>query len=269
MSKLKKFFKSLDRLETLEGQRYLLELLREPRYRDERSIARAGYKVYSQSDEDGILQEIFRRIGTESRTFCEIGVGDGTENNSRYLLMQGWSGTWLEGSESFCEAIRARFASELDAKQLELQHAMITRDNINDLLAGCAGFPRLDLFSLDIDGNDWHVLETICDLEARVVMLEYNPKFPPPVDWVMPYDANHRWDQTDYYGASLSAWERLLTDRGYRLVGCNLTGANAFFVREDLCGDLFSKAGAAELYEPSRQWLMKALGGGHPPSERF
>ena len=77
---------------------YLQSLLDSPRHADERRLLKAGYRVYSQSDEDGILHEIFRRIGDGKRTFLELGVGNGLENNTLFLLIQGWSGIWIEGS---------------------------------------------------------------------------------------------------------------------------------------------------------------------------
>ena len=52
-----------------------------------------GFKVYSQNDEDGILEEIFKRIGIENGTFCEIGVENGLECNTLYLIHKGWIGS--------------------------------------------------------------------------------------------------------------------------------------------------------------------------------
>lgn len=73
-------------------------------------MAGYGYKVYSQFDEDGIINEIFKRIGTTNKIFIEFGVGDGTENNTIYLLLKGWSGLWIEGSKNFVDKIGLRFA---------------------------------------------------------------------------------------------------------------------------------------------------------------
>jgi hypothetical protein len=47
------------------------------RLQDRRVVTTAHGQVYSQNNEDGIIAEIFRRIGTENRTFVEFGVGDG------------------------------------------------------------------------------------------------------------------------------------------------------------------------------------------------
>ena len=58
----------------IEHNRYVKELLADPRYEDKRRLLPSGFKVYSQNDEDGIIQEIFSRIGCESRIFVEFGV---------------------------------------------------------------------------------------------------------------------------------------------------------------------------------------------------
>ena len=42
--------------------------------------------MFSQGDEDGIIHEIFNRIGTANRRFLEIGAGDGLENNTAVYL---------------------------------------------------------------------------------------------------------------------------------------------------------------------------------------
>jgi hypothetical protein len=97
-------------------------------------------------------------------------------------------------------------------------------------------------------------------LAARLVVAEYNPRFAPPIDWVMSYNAHHAWDGSDHYGASLTAFTALMAEKGYSLVGCNLSGVNAFFVRNDLVGDRFLQPFSAEThYEPARYWLMAAV----------
>ncbi len=120
----------------------------------------------------------------------------------------------------------------------------------------------MDLLSVDIDRNDYYVWERITHYRPRVVVIEDNAMFPPGVDWVIPYDGKAWWDQrTSYWGASLSALERLGRSKGYSLVACSLTGANAFFVRDDLLGDKFSAPYTAEHhYEPTRLYLILVQG---------
>ncbi len=93
-----------------------------------------GFKVHSQNEEDGIIQEIFRRIGTTTKTFVEIGVGNGLENNSLYLLLQGWHGLWIEGNPEYIEQINDKFSYALNNGTLKIRHAWVQRDQINRLI---------------------------------------------------------------------------------------------------------------------------------------
>ena len=171
------------------------KILDQPRYIEEKRLLRFGFKAYSQNEEDGIIKEIFKRIGTTNKTFVEIGVGNGLENNTLHLLLQGWNGLWVDGATEFVAHINQKFAFSLNNGTLKVRHAWVQRDNINELIAeGPEAGRALDLLSLDIDGNDYHVLEAVESLNARVVVIEYNPKYPPPVKWVKAHNGN-RWNE--------------------------------------------------------------------------
>ena len=88
-------------------------LLDSPRHADERRLVKSGYRVYSQADEDGILHEIFRRIGEGKRTFLELGVGNGLENNTLFLLVQGWSGIWIAAAKAPSPVMTSRRKSSI------------------------------------------------------------------------------------------------------------------------------------------------------------
>jgi hypothetical protein len=238
------------------------------RYADARCLVPFGHKVYSQTDEDGILREVFRRIGVTSRTFVEFGVGNGLENNTLALLFDGWTGLWIEGSAGHLRAIEAGFAATLASGRLKARQAMITRENIDALIAADMPAGEIDLLSVDIDGNDVHVFEAIRCIDPRVVVIEYNAKFAPPIEFCMAYDPLHRWQHDDCFGASLAFLEKSFARRNYALVGCNVAGANAFFVRADLAGDRFAGPFTAERhYEPARYHLA-GVPSGHPASYR-
>ena len=250
--------------------RELRELLADPRYAAHGRLERHGRKVWSQNDEDGILEEIFRRIGAGTRGFVEFGVSHGRECNTLKLLVEGWRGLWMESDADCCERIRRVFAAPLAEGRLELQQTSVSAENIDALIAGArvASTGELDLLSIDIDGNDYHVLKAI-QARPRVVVIEYNGKYPPPMDLVPDYQPAHVWDGSDYAGASLQAIASLAARKGYRLVATNLTGANAFFVREDLAGDRFAEPDVSALYNPARYWLTPGYVAGHPPGGRF
>lgn len=209
-------------------------------------LAPYGFTAYSQSDDDGILEEIFRRIGTTNRQFIDFGCAEGIENNTTYLALTGWNGLWMDGSEANIRSVRKDFAHVVESGRLQTKQAFITRENINDLLSGAAIDPEPDLLSIDIDGNDYWVWEAIECVHPRAVVVEYNAVFRPPHQVVQEYDAAHRWKSDGYFGASLKALQVLGTRKGYCLVGCNFAGSNAFFVHEDLVGAMFSRPFTAE-----------------------
>jgi hypothetical protein len=240
-------------------------LLESPRNADDRRLLKYGYRVHSQGDEDGILHEIFHRVGEGRRTFVEIGAGTGLENNTLFLLIQGWTGVWIEGSPRRVAAAKKNLGAAIAAGRLRVEQRFVTAPNIDgtvrQLVPG-----DVDLLSIDLDGNDYHVLHAIQSICPRAIVAEYNAKFPPDVEWVMEYNEEHRWDSSDYFGASLKSLEILLTGRGYALVGCNLLGTNAFFVRKDLASDppFCSPFTAENHYEPPRYFLLPAFQSGFP-----
>lgn len=242
-------------------------LLKAPRYQEPKRVTPHEGQVFSQSGEDGVIAEIFRRVGVSQRTFAEVGVGDGLENNTVCLLAQGWQGGWVDGNPDSARRIRTTFKRELDTGRLKFREAFVTRENIAGLLAELAVPTEPDLLSLDIDVNTYWIWGALAVHRARVVVVEYNATWPPAVDWKAEYQASAVWDGSMHFGASLKAFELLGRQLGYSLVGCDLGGANAFFVREDLIGNHFAAPFTAENhYEPARYWLGRR--NGHPRAFR-
>jgi hypothetical protein len=225
-----------------------------------------GFKVYSETDEDGIIQDILRRIPNHSRTFVEIGCGRGDENNTHYLALQGYKGYWIDADARNIALIKEALGG-LSFDNLLIRHQFVTRENIELIVKDFVNFfgtDNLGLFSLDIDGNDLYVLEeTLKYIKPVVLCAEYKGKFPPPLSLSMVYEPGHIYGRgfRDYNGASLQAFCDLLVD--YILVSCNLSGVNAFFVRRDVAS-AFTSYTPSELFQPVRVRLAR-LQSGHPP----
>ena len=261
----------LEKVHTLLCVAEVRALLSEPRYSDRRRLEHFGFRCYSQHDEDGIIYEIMRRLGERApRTFVEFGVGDGMENNTLFLLKQGWRGVWLEGSDESARLISARFGRYIESGDLFFRCAMISCDNVNEVIGeGLQG--NIGVLSIDIDGNDYWVWKAIDVVSPALVIVEYNGKFPPPIRWTIEYDPAHSWDLTDYQGASLAALAQLGREKGYQLVGCNINGTNAFFLRNDLVDEQFiTSDDPAEFYHPARYYLTEGYQwmSGHGPDPR-
>lgn len=242
-----------------------LEKLLEPLKADPKRLEPYGLKVFSQGDEDGILQEIFARIGVSNGTALEIGVDRGLESNSHLLLYKGWKVHWIEASEHHVQQIIAKFGDVLATGQLTVSQSFVTLQNLYESLAN---IPRdLDFVGIDVDGNDYYFFEAM-PLRPKVVCIEYNSKFPPSLSLVQRYNPSHVWGGSSYFGASLTALWKLAQRLGYTLVGTNIVGTNAFFVRNDLVGDQFCVPATPEaLYNPSRYWFIQDVyvQCGHPP----
>lgn len=194
-------------------------------------LVRCAAKYFSQNDEDGILLEILHRIPLKTGVALELGVGDGLENNSLILLMLRWRVLWVGGED-------LRFSIPSKCENLRFVKTWITRENCAQVIADALNSMNAnnpDVISIDLDGNDIYILETLLERGHRpsVFIVEYNGKFPPPIKWRVEYDPYHRSDLSDYQGASLQDFVDVMSAAGYRLVCCNLTGLNGFFVHLD------------------------------------
>lgn len=196
------------------------------------------FKIFSQFGEDGIIQYLIKKIKIENEIFIEFGVENYHESNTRFLMMNNnWSGFVMDGSEKAIESLKKQnwyWKYNLTGKAV-----FIDKENINELLSN-TGYSNIGLLSIDIDGNDYHVFNEInlATINPSIIILEYNSLFGKNRFITVPYDK--KFDRTRahysnlFFGASLPAMNYLASKKGYSLVGCNIAGSNAFFVRKNL-----------------------------------
>ena len=281
---IKSFFKSqlenfqrfigtyeLIKVQTIQQESEYNRLKEEMRLKYPSNPALNGSKKYSQTDEDGIIEEIFKHI-PNNKTFLEIGIQTGIECNSLYLLLKGWRGTWVEGSEKYCKIIAKNLNGSSFKNKLSVINSFIDRDNIVQIFKDSHTFfdvKDLDFFSLDIDGNDFYIMEELFknSIFPKVVCVEYNAKFNPPHKFKIKYNKFHVWDKTDYMGCSLQDYADLFTTFNYTLVCCNIPGINAFFVKNEYASN-FKKYSVDEIYQPYRFYLSP-IRLGHNPSLKY
>lgn len=200
-----------------------------------------GFSLYSQHEEDGLLLYLFALLGTTNRKCVEICAGDGRECNSANLILNHrWIGLLFDGQAENV-GIGASFYAKHPATRHwppDFQCRWITRDNANHLVQDRGFAGEVDLLSLDLDGIDYWIWESLECIRPRVVVLEFNHLWGPDEAVTVPYTEDFRAEFTkygsDYAGASLAAFVKLGQTKGYRLVGTNAFATNAFFVRSDL-----------------------------------
>lgn len=216
-------------------------------------------RVTSQNGEDGILAEIIRRSGAPGRFAVEFGA-HGSECNALHLLdVLGWSGLLMDGSDTHVEALAHRYAGNANVR---VGRALVTPENVEELFAQHGVPAEPDVLSIDVDGMDYWIWEAIRKYRPRIVVIEYNGSLPPGRRLVQQPDTGP-WQETDYYGASIEALVALADRRGYALVHTELTGNNAFFVRDDLAGAYLPPHQVPR--RRSNNWLA---GGRHPRDTR-
>jgi hypothetical protein len=240
------------------GTQLLLALAYRVTPRAPRSLREVGFSCFSQTDEDGILLYLFAVLGTTNRLCVEICAGDGIECNTANLIVNhGWHGLLVDGARENVDRA-ARFYAEQPETRIHpprLAQAWVTRDGVDELVRGNGFEGEIDLLSLDLDGVDYWIWEALGAVSPRVVVAEYQDILGPDRSWTVPYaddfDAS-RYPMTDgmpnFAGASLRAFAKLAARKGYRLVGVNRYGFNAFFVRDDVAGEIVPAVEVADCF---------------------
>ena len=197
----------------------------------------AEVKVFSQWGEDGILDFICETLKISKPKFVEIGAGNFHECNSRFLA---------ESRNASVVAIDARTDLVTEVKKMTVfwkTHIfpiceIVTPDNINDLLVFARDkMAGIDILSLDIDGNDYWVLDAAKLDKISVVVVEYNSLFGYSAEVSVPRDdlfnRKEKHFSCLYYGASLSAFIYSLSLKGFTFLGSNRACNNAFFIKNE------------------------------------
>jgi len=205
------------------------------------SFKEVEFKVFSQFGDDGIIQYLINNIDIETKTFIEFGVQDYSESNTRFLLLNdNWKGLIFDGSQNDMENLRN---DEIYWRyDLTAVGAFLTKSNINELFKEYNFVGEIGILSVDIDGNDYWIWESINSVNPVIVIAEYNSVFGNSHAITIPYDESFNRTKAHFsnlfWGCSLKALIYLAKKKGYVFAGCNSAGNNAYFIREDKIGNL-------------------------------
>ena len=204
------------------------------------SIWETGYRVFSQFDEDGLILFCLAVAGIGSRRFVDIGSGDGitASNTANLALNLGFHGLFVDAREPEVERGLRFYATHPDSRERPpvFVRQFVTCENVNDVVLGAGFEGDIDLLSVDIDGNDYWIFEALEIVQPRLVCIETHTELGLE-DFVAPYDPDFDWRRAPpgtRIGASPVATTRLAERLGYRLVGANLYGFNALYLRDDV-----------------------------------
>jgi hypothetical protein len=192
------------------------------------------FSGFSQNGEDGIIDVLRRQLLSPNRYVVEIGAADGTENNSSWLLLaERYEGLLIEGNPR--QSARAKRNVARYSIGSECVSMFVTLETVDAIMQKLA-FNDPDVFSLDIDGNDYYIANALFDrgFRPKIVSVEYNSAFGPDRSVTSMYRDDFRRTTAHpsglYYGVSVAAWENFFRSRGYQFITVDMKGVNAFFV---------------------------------------
>jgi hypothetical protein len=218
-------------------------------------LENSKFKVFSQWGEDGILQFLVSNLNIRNKTFIEFGVENFLESNCRFLMMKdNWSGFVIDGSqEKIAELKSMYFYWKYD---LNAQSFFINKSNINFILEKSGFHNNIGILSIDLDGVDYYILDAIKNIDASILVCEFNSLFGAVRKISIPYSDDFNRTEAHYsnlyWGASLPAVKSLAEKKGYALVGINEAVNNAFFVKKDLLNFKVKEKTIEELFEISK-----------------
>jgi hypothetical protein len=192
------------------------------------------FSGFSQHGEDGITEHLTRQLTHSNEFFIEIGAADGTQNCTAWLAFaRQYFGIMVEGNQTSINQGRDALQELNWAVRYVAQ--LVDPSNVAALMKLCP-FSDPDVFSLDIDGIDFHIARAVLELGIRpkIFILEYNANFGPQHAVAVPYQPGFERHKAHtsglYYGASVMAYRVLLAKYGYDFLTTERSGTNAFFV---------------------------------------
>ena len=209
-----------------------LALMRQ-NYHNIKDLNELDYKIYSQAGEDGIIDYLLHSLKIKKPKFVELGVGDYWESNTRFVFERtSCKGLIVDNIENFEQKVMKNI--KFWKGNLTILKKEISSNNVLAILANQNFDKNLDLFSIDIDGIDYWVLEKLENEFSKIVVAEYNPYFGSNLKISVPNIESFKRKNYHYshlcFGASLKAIISLLYKKGYIFLGTNLLRSNAFFV---------------------------------------
>lgn len=171
---------------------------------------------YSQYGEECYLRHIFDNVGTTNKYFVDLGANDGLWlSNTRLFKEKGWDGLLVDG------------------KQFEgVVQSFITKENILKTLKDNNVPKEFDLLSIDIDGNDYWILDKVLTkYSPRVIISEYNSEHTDCK--TIKYDPKFEFRANDYYGYTFKAGLKLAEKHGYIIIHQS-SNLNLYYLRKDL-----------------------------------
>ncbi|KAJ3285431.1 hypothetical protein HDU76_008142, partial [Blyttiomyces sp. JEL0837] len=177
-------------------------------------------RIYSQYNEDGIIEYIFDNISPVSKYYVEFGTENCSECTTRYLYeIYGWDGLLIDGNGT-------------TGDKRVIRNHFITRENIVGLFEKYGVAKEFGMLTVDVDYNEFWIAKTVLDAGYRpnLLIMEINRNFGPRDSFTVPYKSTAFWSQGPYFGQSALAAARLAKAHDYIPIYTDTASVNMFFL---------------------------------------
>jgi hypothetical protein len=228
------FQRNLDDLKLQNGQ--LFSFFLKTNLKNIKNLDDVSFKVYSQNNEDAILEYLILSLKLKNIKFIEIGTEDYSESNTRFIYEKyNCDGLIIDNTKNLTSKISKLLY--IWKGNLRIEEEFVNKNNVNTLIDKHFPNKSVDIFSLDIDGVDYWILKELPDNLSKIIIAEYNPYFGPDLEVTVPYSDN--FNRTEYhssnlcFGMSLRALINLMENKGYSFIGSASLRSNAFFIKNE------------------------------------
>jgi len=170
--------------------------------------------IHSQAGEDGIIEKVLEVVSDNDHWCVEFGAWDGIHLSNTYNLIANreYSAVLIEGDRKRFRQLHKNFRGNGRVKPVNAFVGFEEDNGLDSLLQATEIPVDFDLLSIDIDGNDYHVWAAVKHYSPKVVVIEYNPTIPNPVEFVQARD------MCITQGSSILSICKLAKEKGYELV---------------------------------------------------
>ena len=232
------------------------------------------FSGFSQNSEDGIIDFLITQLKESNKYFIEIGASNGLENNSSWLAIgKRFSGLMVEANTAAVEQCRKLYQGMNWG--LRIESLKVSLENVEQIKS-MATHSCPDVLSLDIDSNDYYIMQRLFELNIRpkIAVVEYNSAFGPNDSCTIEYDPQFNYLQIAnaeglFYGVSLAGWKTFFSKQGYQFVSVDTNGVNAFFVNPAFFDPLFLESLQPKDFIENFAQFSRDPGGWHSQSKKI
>lgn len=193
--------------------------------------------IYSQHGEDGIIEELMKRLdagGLLSKWCVEFGAWDGILSSNTYHLIKDkdFNGVLIEGDKAKFDEL-CKNMEKIENDHVYKINKFVDLEGINslDAILTETDIPYdFDFLSIDIDGCDFYIFESLSDYRPKIICIEYNFTIPNSVLFVQEKDFSVK------QGASARSLVQLAKTKNYSLVAS--TYCNLIFSSDEYCNEI-------------------------------